>query len=66
MSWSELCHVLIERFPGIASVDPMEQLQHFKQLATVDNYINVYESWMTQMKRSRSYLPQYFFGRTLP
>jgi hypothetical protein len=51
----------MERFPENAYVDPMEQLQHLKQLTKVDSYINAYESWMTLMKRNRSYLPWDFF-----
>jgi hypothetical protein len=39
----------------------MDQLQHLKQVSTVDSYINAYESWMTLMNRGRSYLPQDFF-----
>jgi hypothetical protein len=61
ISWAELCQVLIERFSDTVTIDPMEQLQHLKQLTTVDIYINAYESWMQVMKRGRSYLPQYFF-----
>jgi hypothetical protein len=61
LSWPELCQLLIDRFPDTHSVDPMDQLQHLKQISSVDQYINLYESWMTQMKRGRSYLPQDFF-----
>jgi hypothetical protein len=61
LSWSRLCQVLIDRFPDNLSLDPMDQLQHLKQTASVDNYINAYETWMTLMKRGRSYLPQDFF-----
>jgi hypothetical protein len=39
----------------------MDQLQHLKQVSSVDQYINEYESWMTQMKSGRTYLPQDFF-----
>ena len=39
----------------------MDQLQHLKQVTTVESYINAYEDWMTQMKRDRNYLPQDFF-----
>jgi hypothetical protein len=61
ITWPELCQVLIEIFPDNQNVDPMDQLQHLKQVGTVDSYINAYESWMTLMKRGRSYLPQEFF-----
>jgi hypothetical protein len=61
ITWSELCQVLIDRFPDGQATDPMEQLQQLKQLTTVDNYINAYEQWMTLMKRGRAYLPQDFF-----
>jgi hypothetical protein len=39
----------------------MDQLQLLKQQTSVDNYIDSYETWMTQMKRDRAYLPQDFF-----
>ena len=61
ISWSQLCQVLIERFPDVQSVDPMDQLQHLKQLSTVNTYIDSYETWMTAMKREHNYLPQDFF-----
>ena len=61
ISWNALCHVLIERFPDIQSADPMDRLQHLKQMTTVDAYIIAYEPWMTLMKRDRPYLPQEFF-----
>jgi hypothetical protein len=61
MTWSDFCQLLIDRFPDSASIDPMVQLQHLKQVSSVDQYINAYESWMTQMKRGHTYLPQDFF-----
>jgi hypothetical protein len=39
----------------------MDQLQHLKQVSTVDSYINAYESWIKLMKHGHSYLPQDFF-----
>jgi hypothetical protein len=39
----------------------MDQLQLLKQVTTVNAYIDSYETWMTQMKRERNYLPQDFF-----
>jgi hypothetical protein len=61
MSWADLCRVLLERFPEGQHIDPMEQLQLLKQVTTVDQYINAYETWMTLMKRDRKYLPHDFF-----
>jgi hypothetical protein len=53
--------VLITRFPENIVADPMEQLQQLKQQTTVNTYIDAYETWMTQMKRTCPYLPQMFF-----
>jgi hypothetical protein len=61
ISWTDLCRVLLERFPDGQHIDPMEQLQLLKQVTTIDQYINAYETWMTLMKRDRKYLPHDFF-----
>jgi hypothetical protein len=61
IQWTELCTIFLERFPDSNQIDPMDQLQHLRQLTTVDSYINAYETWMTLMKRDRSYLPTDFF-----
>jgi hypothetical protein len=61
MSWSDLSSVLLERFPDTMAADPTNQLQQLKQLSTVNIYIDLYESWMTQMKRGQPYLPLEFF-----
>jgi hypothetical protein len=58
ISWADLYRVLLERFPEGQHIDPMEQL---KQVTTVDQYINAYETWMTLMKRDQKYLPHDFF-----
>ncbi|KAK1693984.1 hypothetical protein QYE76_010681 [Lolium multiflorum] len=61
LSWEQLSQVLIDRFPDSVPNDPMDQLQLLKQLTSVNSYIDTYETWMTQMKRERPYLPQDFF-----
>jgi hypothetical protein len=61
MSWDELSSILLERFPDLLAPDPMDQLQQLKQISTVNAYIDTYETWMTQMKRERTYLPNEFF-----
>nr|XP_051192241.1 uncharacterized protein LOC127305750 [Lolium perenne]XP_051192242.1 uncharacterized protein LOC127305750 [Lolium perenne]XP_051192243.1 uncharacterized protein LOC127305750 [Lolium perenne] len=61
LSWTELCRILLDRFPDSQTADPMEQLQLLKQVTSVNNYIDSYELWMAQMKRERTYLPQDFF-----
>jgi hypothetical protein len=61
ISWTELCTILLHHFPDASSADPMDQLQLLKQQTSVDHYIDSYETWMTQMKRDRAYLPQDFF-----
>jgi hypothetical protein len=44
ISWADLCRFLLERFPEGQHIDPMEQLQLLKQVTTVDQYINAYET----------------------
>jgi hypothetical protein len=61
LSWEQLSQILIDRFPDAVSNDPMDQLQLLKQVTSVNSYIDAYETWMTQMKRERTYLPQDFF-----
>jgi hypothetical protein len=39
----------------------MEQFQQLKQSNTVNQYINLFEEWMTAMKRDHTYLPEFFF-----
>jgi hypothetical protein len=61
ISWADLCCVVLECFPEGQHIDPMEHLQLLKQVSTVDQYINAYKTWMTLMKRDRTYLPHDFF-----
>nr|XP_051191082.1 uncharacterized protein LOC127304433 [Lolium perenne] len=61
LSWEQLSQVLIDRFPDSVPNDPMDQLQLLKQATSINSYIDTYETWMTQMKRERPYLPQDFF-----
>jgi hypothetical protein len=63
VSWDTLCQTLIERFPDTVSTDPMDQLHELYQVNSVNNYIDVFEHWMTSMKRGRSYLPADFLLR---
>jgi hypothetical protein len=58
LSWEQLSQVLIDRFRDAVSNDTMDQLQLLKQVTTVNAYIDSYETWMTQMKRERDYLPR--------
>jgi hypothetical protein len=61
LSWEQLSQVLIDHFLDTVPNDPMDQLQLLKQVTSVNAYIDTYETWMTQMKRERPYLPQDFF-----
>jgi hypothetical protein len=61
LSWTTLSQILIDRFPDSVSLDPMDQLQQLKQITSINAYIDSYETWMTQMKRERTYLPHDFF-----
>jgi hypothetical protein len=58
LSWEQLSQVLIDHFLDTVPNDPMDQLQLLKQVTLVNAYIDTYETWMTQMKRERPYLPK--------
>jgi hypothetical protein len=61
MNWVQFCELLLDRFPDSGIHESMEQFQQLKQQNTVNTYIDLFEEWMTAMKRDHQYLPEYFF-----
>jgi hypothetical protein len=61
MSWVQFCSLLLDRFPDSGIHESMEQFQQLKQNTTVNQYIDLFEEWMTAMKRDHQYLPEFFF-----
>jgi hypothetical protein len=61
MNWTQYCELLLDRFPDSGIHESMEQFQQLKQSNTVNQYIDLFEEWMTAMKRDHNYLPEYFF-----
>lgn len=61
MNWTQFCQLLCERFPGPRADESMEQCQQLQQINSVDHYIDLFEDWMTLMKRDHNYLPESFF-----
>lgn len=54
MNWQQFCSLLCERFPAPGVDESMEQCIQLKQQTTVNQYIDLFEEWMTVMKRDRS------------
>lgn len=65
ISWVEPCQVLIDRFPDNQAVDPMDQLQHLKQVREGDHIYHRFSLWTDSLVVSRTTSSTLYYVRNL-
>lgn len=58
MNLQQFCSLLCERFPSPGVDESMEQCIYLKQQTILNSYVDLFEEWMTIMKRDHQYLPE--------